>query len=80
MIFVLCPPTITSQFLEARIKEYVELNKRVKVWIVFYSRDYVEVWAEALNKANFGLATLASLPDLFKDWNDETLRKLADKS
>ena len=78
MIFVLCQPQITGQFLEARMKEYSELVKRVKIWLVFYSKEYVEVWAEAINKAGFGIATLASLPDLFRDWNDAAIKNWSD--
>lgn len=77
MIFVLCPPEITRQFLEARFKEYAELNKRVKTWLVFYSLDYAKVWAESVTNAGFGIATLASLPDLFKGWDEKTLLRFA---
>lgn len=79
MVFILCPPEITGQFLEARLKEYVEVAKRVKVWTVFYSREFVEIWTEPINAANLGIATLASLPQLFKDYPPETLLKLGEK-
>ena len=76
MIFILCQPEITGQFLEARLKEYEELAKRVKVWTVFYSKEFVEVWTESINAANFGITTLASLPDLFRDYSPEMLGKI----
>lgn len=78
MVFVLCPLKVTGQFLEARFKEYVKLTGRVKVWIVFYSKEHAEVWAKEISKAGFGIATLNSLPELFKDWNDEAIKKRAD--
>jgi len=69
MMFILCPLLVNGQYWQARIVEYQELAKKVKVWVVFYTREHVEVWAEPINEADIGIATMASLPQLFADFS-----------